>query len=697
MTPDNPAAIASPDLKRASLLFKIRRSFTKLNSPMPFSVRPLFCGLRITPSGRVFLALLFSGVMGPGFPPLHGQALQELPAARKEELLVRLTPVNEVLQLKDIPIIPGDDGINLLSERITIVDDTGKRTILRQVARKSLTEAGVKYTSDETIGFKKKDQTIHVLVAETIQPDGSRQTVKPQAILVQSPQRQADYSLYDDQAELKVIFPNVKPGSVTHLVYVVEDIVAKVPGEFTQSIIFSGGWAIGRLRYQLEIAPALAEKLRWETVGNGVPVPEVKKLSDGRSLYTWSVQSQRSRRYELNSPPILQVGPAVILGTFKSWDNIASWYRGLIAGRDQVDSVLAKAADEWTAGVDKPADIITALHRHVADQVRYVGLEFGEADYQPHNCNEVWENQYGDCKDKANLLVALLGRRGIHACIALVNTEHTGVVDRRVPTYQNFGHAIVAVEQPGSGWLFCDPTIAYSLPGILGPGSSDRDVLLIKETGAEWVHTPAVTAGITYQLSLKLAKTGELSGWFNRTAEGYYGASDREDMTSLDSENLNSTMTKTVRSFFSGADVIDVARGDAPAPAPFTVKGYFILPGKPATESNPYTLTFPSSPRLFADIGDRADRQTPFHTDRDLLRATATINLPAGWHPRKVPEPFNSESDVLTCRAHWNFKGDICTTEVTIETKQTLIKRLISEFTTTPCWTSRRGWLSRCC
>jgi transglutaminase-like putative cysteine protease len=40
--------------------------------------------------------------------------------------------------------------------------------------------------------------------------------------------------------------------------------------------------------------------------------------------------------------------------------------------------------------------------------VRYTGVEFGEAAIVPRKPSETLERRFGDCKDKAPLLVAML-------------------------------------------------------------------------------------------------------------------------------------------------------------------------------------------------------------------------------------------------------------------------------------------------
>ena len=59
--------------------------------------------------------------------------------------------------------------------------------------------------------------------------------------------------------------------------------------------------------------------------------------------------------------------------------------------------------------------------------------------------SEVIQRHYGDCKDKANLLVAMLRAAGIPANLALLSTGPGRDVDPQLPGINQFDHAIVYV------------------------------------------------------------------------------------------------------------------------------------------------------------------------------------------------------------------------------------------------------------
>ena len=150
---------------------------------------------------------------------------------------------------------------------------------------------------------------------------------------------------------------------------------------------------------------------------------------------------------------------------------------------------LKAQADDLTK--DATTDVAKAqvLYQWVARNIRYVSLSFGTGRYQPHYAAEVLTNRYGDCKDKATLLEALLDAEGIHSSTALINSKFD--LDPDVPAPSQFDHAISFVWIGGKAvWLDSTAQIApfeYLLPQLRG-----KDALIVlTDHGAELRTTPA--------------------------------------------------------------------------------------------------------------------------------------------------------------------------------------------------------------
>ncbi|HTJ79927.1 MAG TPA: DUF3857 domain-containing protein [Rariglobus sp.] len=591
--------------------------------------------------------------------------------SNEKQIEALLTPTATIIATKPGPQDGDPSGIVLLDEVVQYISKDGRTLHIHQVAYKALTDAGAKTLNEDVFGYRHKQQTFRLVRAETIQPDGRIDAVTREAVLVQSPQRQADYALYDDQAEVRVIYPNVKTGSITHAIFVTDDQVARMPGTYSYTFIWGSGWPTSLERLVVSLPKNLAAKLNTVTLGSGSPEPTRETLADGGMRLTWSKTAQSLRRREVARAPLSQNGPLVHLTTLDSWDKIATWFTGMVKDRDRLSPALTAQVEEWTKGLADRDAIIHVLFTKVANDVRYTGLDLGDSDYQPYPCEEVWTKRYGDCKDKASLLVSFLRAKGITAHVTLLNTYHVGRIDRRAPDYKVFTHAIVAVEDDHSGLRFYDPTITWAEPGMLSPGDADRDVLVIDGDHARWAHTPAQTAGtLTYDFDLKLDSSGALSGWLSLTAEGYYGAGQRERFRNLDSVERRRTMSDTVRGFYSGADVIDVT-----APAPFvaglpdTMKAYFVV----SPQGGTLTLGFPQSPELFLDLGTSNERDSAYFLYQDDTVVNARIALPAGIAPKSLPPAYQVETPTGTAESRWTSAGGVLTARLRIQIHQPTI------------------------
>jgi hypothetical protein len=204
--------------------------------------------------------------------------------------------------------------------------------------------------------------------------------------------------------------------------------------------------------------------------------------------------------------------PRLAVSGYRSWDEYSDWARRLMRGTDEVTPEVERKARELTAGLATDEAKIKALYDEVAD-LRYIALEGGANAWRPRFADSVLLQQYGDCKDKANLLVTLLRAAGI--------TGHLALVRRAAPFTEelpgcHFNHAIMAVERP-DGLLWLDPTDEVCPFGMLPPGDAGQRALLFTGDTAAFHTVPAYHAGYDHETrceaDLALAADG-------RTARG---------------------------------------------------------------------------------------------------------------------------------------------------------------------------------
>ena len=86
---------------------------------------------------------------------------------------------------------------------------------------------------------------------------------------------------------------------------------------------------------------------------------------------------------------------------------------------------------------DQPSQIVAAL-KYAQQQIRYVGLEMDSNSHVPTAPEETLKLKYGDCKDKASILMAILAALEIETCPVLVGAEFT-------IEYKRFNFVLISV------------------------------------------------------------------------------------------------------------------------------------------------------------------------------------------------------------------------------------------------------------
>jgi transglutaminase-like putative cysteine protease len=113
----------------------------------------------------------------------------------------------------------------------------------------------------------------------------------------------------------------------------------------------------------------------------------------------------------------------------------------------------AQLARLRSAAADPKARAAAAL-RLVQDQIRYVPVEMNDAQLRPADADTTWARQYGDCKAKTVILLALLHGLGIEAEAVVVATHAGDALPQRLPMIQWFNHVLVRASIKGhSYWL----------------------------------------------------------------------------------------------------------------------------------------------------------------------------------------------------------------------------------------------------
>jgi hypothetical protein len=140
--------------------------------------------------------------------------------------------------------------------------------------------------------------------------------------------------------------------------------------------------------------------------------------------------------------------PHIVVSEPQSWRQIAQRERALVESAVTDDAGVHSEAARIIEGSKGPGETLRRVHRFVADQVRYVGIEHGTGAVVPRPARQILHQRYGDCKDKVVLFLALARAAGLDAEAVLVSTRHCSTEKLISPSWKYFDHMVACVSTP---------------------------------------------------------------------------------------------------------------------------------------------------------------------------------------------------------------------------------------------------------
>jgi len=353
-----------------------------------------------------------------------------------------------------------------------VVETDGSYRLNVDLAKTIVEQRALRSHGQYAVSYNRTLDDILALEAWTQKPDGRRVPVQPGQ--VQDQQESAtgagEAPMFEDTRLKVVVFPEAAVGDQLVLRYTLRRKAGLFPGNFED--LSSAPFYASRNTQLIYDMPA-SMPLYADAAGF-VPVPG--DSPPGRRRYQWRYVNGDNERLEAGSVSYLDYGKRLAVSTFPDYAAFAKAFRAIGAGRIQPSPAIAALARQLTAGLPDTRARALALSNWVRDNIRYVGVYVGPGGVVPHPAAAVLENRYGDCKDHAGLLEALLAAAGIDATGALVNSGNAYRLPE-TPTLGVFNHMITYVPSLD---LYLDSTAESVGAGYLPPALLGKPVLLLR-------------------------------------------------------------------------------------------------------------------------------------------------------------------------------------------------------------------------
>lgn len=399
------------------------------------------------------------------------------------------------------------DTVVLLDAGRTTIYPDGRREYIGHEQILLLTWEAIDGYGQVEIPYSEDLEEFTLVYGRTILPSGEVVELDEAGIRVSSYTEGGGEEAYSELKTVTLSMPSLRPGVVIDYEYALRDEAPVIDGEFFDYWYFEWWDPVQLSEYVLDVPNEL--DFEW-LVGRRVLEPEIQSSSE-RMVYTFRIEDVEPLQYEVSMPSEMAVESFVAASSVGTWDDIAAWWWELAEDKMTVLPEIAEEAAALTADADTDEERISRLYDFVAREVRYVALRLGASGYEPRPAADTLATRYGDCKDQAVLLVALLDSVDIEAYPVLINYEPGYDIDWSMPpTPLLFDHVVVAVPIPGGGWRFLDPTCSLCTVEFTDELLRGRRALVVSEDPSRLSARVDTAAPIASESVVRCTLTGSL-------------------------------------------------------------------------------------------------------------------------------------------------------------------------------------------
>ncbi|MGE5177525.1 MAG: DUF3857 domain-containing protein [Bacteroidota bacterium] len=358
-------------------------------------------------------------------------------------------------------------------------------------------------------------------------------------------------------------------------------------------------------------------------------------------------------------------GPSSSTALVTNWQDASRWMAGLADPQAVVTPELEAKARSLTAGLAESERKVRAIARYV-QSVNYIAVSIDLREgggFRPHPAADVLAKNYGDCKDKANLMRALLRAVGIESNLVLISAVAPDYVREEWPSPFQFNHCVLGVrvgtppegcraEVPGAGPVAVfDPTDPDTPWGALPEAEQGALALLIAPTGGALFRTPEDGPERNHDeraVQAEVVSDGTVTGRVRERSSGASGSGWRAGLRGLAPADFRKAIENELGGDRVGMTLTSLATEDSTNA--FGLEAAFEAPrfARPVGGFLSLRSVVASPIRIGANWPER--RTSPLRLGLYSLHETGRIALPAGSAVDEVPTPVILETPFASYR-----------------------------------------------
>lgn len=572
---------------------------------------------------------------------------------------------------------------------VTTVYPNGLSSSFHQVAFQVHTVEGARRWSSYSVTYEPGFEWVDLRSARIYRADGSVvEAVRSHEQRLGDPR----YRIYYDTRAFVLDLPDLEPGDTVELRYRVEDV-----GRRNRFNDYFGDVHMLQRSVPTEHHEYVLITPRDRTFYFNEP--GLRGLTHRQSEQA----EQRIHHFVAEQvPPILgearmpgrtEVSPYLHVSTYQSWEDVGRWWWGLAQDQLNPDEALERTVRELIGSETDTRRKVELIYAWVIRNTRYVGLEFGIHGFKPYRVTEVVHRGFGDCKDKASLLYAMLTLAGVDARIALIRTRRNGLIDEAPASLAIFDHAIAYVPEFD---LYLDGTAETSGTNELPSADQGVMTLVVGPNSAELRRTPVLPAERERQLrelEVQLAADGSAEVTGQETIIGGNASSyrNRYEAPGTREERLQ----QALRGNFPGVELESQSFGDIEdLEAPVTFEYRARIPQLAQRAGGELRVPATTMSNLLQGLAPAPTRQHPMDfQSRFSFEERRHVRLPPGARATDVPQGGEARSPFGSLAVSWEARQGVV--DVTTRFELTSDRVEASDYPAFRAWVERADALLR--
>jgi transglutaminase-like putative cysteine protease len=381
------------------------------------------------------------------------------------------------------------------------------------------TPQGISDLGAQRISYRSSIDEVESIEASTIKADGTEIKVPESAIRTQDEDSGGGATDFSDSKYKVIVFPAVEVGGRVRYKVTINHHTTPFPNYFGSHTVFAPEWKYEYWEVNINVPTSLPLFVEQRAIAGGL-----ESTVGGVMHYRFSYRGPAAKIPEPGSVWDGDFAPSLYVSTYPDMVAVGKAYQDAAAPMATVTDRIRSLATELTLGKTGDAARVQALDHWVARNIRYVAVTVGHGGLVPHPADQVLQNRYGDCKDHAILMQALLAAIGINSTTALINAGGAYTISG-IGVMAPLNHAITYVPSLDQ---YVDSTDEFSRYGTLSFEIMDKPTVL---TGLERLgRTPSTKADqnvVRTAIEMKIQADGSIEGHSESTLSGISEAGSR--------------------------------------------------------------------------------------------------------------------------------------------------------------------------